>query len=689
MPESSEIGEDMSLRGQAGATVGTLRIALFGAGKHAQHHARAIVRLDGVRLVAVADPSDGAQAAMREIVPEVKIYGTPEELLVAEHPDVVHIITPPASHAALALAALNAGAHVYVEKPFTERVDDAKRILDVAQARNLLVCAGHQLLYEPPTRVLIDHLSALGRVVHAESYFSFRTVRHAPGGRKVLRADHQLLDILPHPVYLLLQVLEKVSEGRVELISLEVGQAGTVHALVRQGETTGTLVVTLEGRPVESYLRVVGTNGALNADYVRSTVHRSIGPGTSGIDKLLAPYRQAWQLLFGTTAAMARRFLKHQRSYPGLAELFSAFYESVRTGKPSPLSPESLLETVRICERIADALKIAEARALQAAIPAPIDSRGVLVTGGTGFLGKQIVRALMRRGRRVRVVARREPSPWERIAGVEYAVADIASSVDSHLFKGIETVIHAAAETAGGWDEHQRNSIDATTNMVRGASSAGVKHFIHVSSLAVLAQNREGPIGDYHPLESNSRGSGPYVWGKLESERRAAELGQELGLPVKVIRPGALVDYENFDPPGRLGKRLGNLFVAVGSPGDRLGVVDVGFAGRFLAWITDNWDVVPGPLNLLDPVSPAKRDLLARLRKTNPDLMVLWLPSVLLVPLSWLAIVLQKLLRPSEPVINIAKVFSVLPYDTSSTAMLVGRLEGESNISAGSGPLPK
>ena len=102
----------------------------------------------------------------------------------------------------------------------------------------------------------------------------------------------------------------------------------------------------------------------LFADYVRSTTQRSIGPGSSGIDKLFAPYRQAWQLLTGTTSAMAHRFLKSQRSYPGLAELFSAFYESVRTKSPSPLSPESLLDTVRICERVAEALKVGEAKAL-------------------------------------------------------------------------------------------------------------------------------------------------------------------------------------------------------------------------------------------------------------------------------------------------------------------------------------
>ena len=135
---------------------------------------------------------------------------------------------------------------------FTDRVDEAEEILHLAKELRLLVCAGHQLLYEPPTQVLQRYLPSIGRLAHVESYFSFRTVRHAPGGRRVLRADHQLLDILPHPVYLLLRILELGGEGPVQVESLHVSHTGTVHALVRRGDVTGTLVVTLEGRPVES-----------------------------------------------------------------------------------------------------------------------------------------------------------------------------------------------------------------------------------------------------------------------------------------------------------------------------------------------------------------------------------------------------------------------------------------------------
>jgi nucleoside-diphosphate-sugar epimerase len=274
----------------------------------------------------------------------------------------------------------------------------------------------------------------------------------------------------------------------------------------------------------------------------------------------------------------------------------------------------------------------------------------------------------------VRVVARREPPPWERIGGAEYVLSDVAVGAESELFKGIDTVIHAAAETAGGWLEHQRNSIHATECMIRGAAASGITRFFQISSVAVLAKTKGQPIADNHPLEPESKSFGPYVWGKLESESLAVRLGQELGVTVKVIRPAALVNYRNFEPPGRLGKRLGNFFIAIGSKSDKLGVVDVGFAGRVLAWMADNWDSTPSSINLLDPVLPTKRELLDHLRKTNPDLTVIWFPTPILVPLSWMASLAQKGLRPGKPVINVAKIFSVLPYDTSGIKKLASQI---------------
>ena len=209
---------------------------------------------------------------------------------------------------------------------------------------------------------------------------------------------------------------------------------------------------------------------------------------------------------------------------------------------------------------------------------------------------------------------------------------------------------------------------------------------VHVSSLAVLGPSRGGgPIADDSPLRARSRAAGPYVWGKVESERLARELSVELGLAVKVVRPGALVDYAEFEPPGRLGKRVGNVFVAVGSPRDRLGIADVDFAARVLGWIADNFDQAPDALNLIAPELPTKRDLLARLRRNNPDLSVVWLPRPVLVPLSWIALLVQRILRPGKPAVNLARVFAVTRYETRLIASVATRagLSAASQSSSG------
>jgi nucleoside-diphosphate-sugar epimerase len=298
------------------------------------------------------------------------------------------------------------------------------------------------------------------------------------------------------------------------------------------------------------------------------------------------------------------------------------------------------------------------------------------VTGGTGFLGAELVRALVQRKLGVRVLARREPAPWDRVEGVEYVVGDLGEAIPDGAVAGIETVVHLAAETAGGFDEHQRNSLDATERIVRCAAAAGVERLIHVSSLAVHeASSDASGIRESTPLEGNARARGPYVWGKVESERLAVRLGSELGIEVKIVRPGAIIDRRAFDPPGRLGRRIGNLFVAVGAPSDRLGTVDRDFAAAALAWIVEHFDEAPPAINLLSPDLPEKRDLVAALARSNPGLRVLWLPRPLLSLISSCAVLAQRLLRPGRVPVDVAKVFAVDRFDTATIRQLAARLE--------------
>lgn len=654
-----------------------LRIALAGGGRMAGHHARAIAGCGELAtLAAVAEPVTDACAAIRSAFPAAAIYPSLGELLQAEDIDVVHVCTPPESHAALAAEALEAGCHVYVEKPFAQTVGEAAALLGLAQRHGLRLCAGHQLVFAPPMDELNRLVPLLGGLVHVESYFSFRPVRRRPDGRAAIPADQQLLDILPHPVYLLLRFLgEGSAAGEPEVSSVRVGRQGTVHALVQRGGSCGTLTVTLRGRPVESYVRLVGESGTLHADFLRGTIQRWIGPGAAAIDKALNPYRAGRQLFVGTTLALMRRLLHRSAGYPGLGEAIRSFYGAIREGTPSPLDPAEILGTVRVCADIAAVLTREEPLRLAPTSASGIDAAlRVVVTGGTGFLGREVADTLGRQGALVRVVSRTRPASWERVPGVEYVVADLAAPLDASIFGGADVLVHCAAETAGGWVEHQRNSVTATGNVLRAAAAAGVKRFVHISSLAVLAGSRRQPIRDDDPPAPDPRRRGPYAWGKSESERLAVDLGAELGLRIKVVRPGALVDFRQLEPPGRLGRRIGNLLVAVGASKEESGAVDVRFAGRTIAFMAAHFDEVPDRLNLVAPRPSTKGELVAALKRSNPDLGVVWLPRLALAPLSWMAVALQKALRPGRPAIRLARVFAPQRCDASRMIELEPRI---------------
>src|SRR5206468_1772931 len=145
-------------------------------------------------------------------------------------------------------------------------------------------------------------------------------------------------------------------------------------------------------------------------------------------------------------------------------------------------------------------------------------------------------------------------------------------------------------------------------------------------------------------------------WGKIESETIMEKRCREFGIDLRIVRPSAIIDYRNFDPPGLLGRRVGNIFVATGMPGHQLGVVDVVFCGETLAWMVRHFDAAPRVMNLFEPDLPTKRELIARLRAVNPNLTVVWLLPPILHLLSWFALGLQKVVRPGKPAMSLAKM---------------------------------
>ena len=664
---------------------GQLRVGLIGSGKMGLHHLKAIKASGCATVVGVADPA-ASEEDLRPLLPaEAIIVDDADELIARARPDVVHIVTPPATHASLAERSIQTGCHVYIEKPFVATRAEAEHLFGLAKTHGVSVCAGHQVLFEEPALAVWKALPQIGRLVHVESYFSFKMVR-----RTITPAD-QVKDILPHAVYPVVDQLragtgDHVSPIRVVGTSLDAD--GEAYVLLRLGKATAVVMVTLNGRPVEQYQTLVGTNGSLRADYIGGGLTKLVGPGT-GPGVLLTPYRRAYRTLTGTTRGVAR--LLRGGTYGGLRTLTRRFYESILNQTPMPLTPQSIIDTVGVCETVGAALdeveRVAEAeakerlQAAEAALPPLAAGRaGVLLTGGTGLLGKRVAEELRQSGFPVRVVARRVPPFSRRVPGVDYAAADLARGLAADLLKDIGTVVHSAAETSGGKEDHRRNSIEATRRLLETAASSGVRQFVHISSLAVLRTSRDvgRPLDEAVEVDPSSISRGPYVWGKAVSELVAQKAGAELGLDVKIIRPGPLVDYTAYHPPGRLGRELGPFFVAMGPKNGALSVCDVTTAARVIRSYLQDYSSAPPVLNLVEAPAPTRRELLARYLEARPDLSVFWFPSFLLRALSGPLKLAQRLALGAKQPIDVAAAFASERYRTELAAAAIGRASASS-----------
>jgi nucleoside-diphosphate-sugar epimerase/predicted dehydrogenase len=611
-------------------------------------------------------------------------------MLNAERPNVVHIITPPETHAELTKLALMHDAHVYVEKPFALNVDEAREVLDLAESRGLKVCAAHQVLFQDAGRRYREYLRLLGQPVHVESYFSFKTVRRAGSG--LMAPVDQLVDILPHPVYLMLSAFQSNGDTDIrqdwEMRSLEVDPEGEVRAVFRFGSAFALLIVSLRARPIESYLRIAGTNGSIVADFVLAGVTKLLGPGSSAIAAVLKPFSEARQVVFGTLGTLFKLVFRRQKSYAGLGELIDAFYRSISGEAPPPITRSEILNTVSICAEIEKQLRqsddIAEKAALarlteaeRTLIPPPKERGLVLVTGGTGFLGKAVISELRRNGWSVRVLARRLPSARNRIPGIEYVQADIAEELPEAAFQDVEVIAHLAAETAGGKPEHERNTVNATRNVAEAAVRHGVKRFINVSSIAVLKPSTHtgGPLREDSPVDFDNLARGPYVWAKAEAEKILTEKCGADGIDVRTIRLGPLVDYRSFSPPGRLGRELGTLFVAVGPRKGALSVCDVQTAAEVLRYYIAEPDTTPEVLNLVEAPPPTREELVVRLRESRPELRIMWLPSPVLKVLSVSVKGGLRVIRPSSKPLDLHAAFASESYDTATAARVIDRAQ--------------
>ena len=151
----------------------------------------------------------------------------------------------------------------------------------------------------------------------------------------------------------------------------------------------------------------------------------------------------------------------------------------------------------------------------------------VLVTGGTGFVGPAVVRAIVEAGHEVRALARSRKSGSDAAAlGAEVVEGDMTDAASLRIAaQGVDAVVHLVAIRQGRPEQFERVMIGGTRDLLAAAKEVGVARFVKMSALGVSEETKDLV---------------PYYRAKWDEER----LVEESGLPYVLLRPSFVFGAE-------------------------------------------------------------------------------------------------------------------------------------------------
>ena len=237
-----------------------LRTAIIGAGKMGALHARVCHRMEQVQLVGIVD-AEAAKAKKLADEYDCQVFGGPEDLL--DRVDAVTIAVPTEAHAAVAEPFLRRSIPVLVEKPLAASLEEARRLLHLAQAHQCPLQVGYSERFNPVVQAMA-RLNIQPRFIEAQriSPYTFRSTDVGV-----------VLDLMIHDIDILLSLARStVSELQAAGVNV-IGQHEDI-ANVRLAFENGCVANLTASRlalKTERKIRVFSDQAYLSLDYFKKT----------------------------------------------------------------------------------------------------------------------------------------------------------------------------------------------------------------------------------------------------------------------------------------------------------------------------------------------------------------------------------------------------------------------------------
>ena len=654
------------------AAANKLRVAVIGAGYVASHHLAALAELDFVEIIAICDTNaDAAQAlANRYGGQALRDAGA----LAALHPDIVHVLTPPASHTRLAMLALEMGAHVLVEKPMADSVAECEAMIAKSRECGRLLGVNHSDLLDPVVQQALQAVRN-GRIGEVVSVDVIRNSEYPPyaGGplpASVTQGSYPFRDLGVHGLYTLEAFLGAIAPPQVTYQSS--GRDPNLHfdewqALVPGEHGIGRLLLSWNARPMENRLVVRGTHGVIEVDRFLQTCRiQRVLPGPKFVGIVMGAMLDATTTLVRVPWNVARFATGRLKPSPGIRSGAAAFAQAVQCGAPAPFGGEDALRIAQLLEPACvepDKLRL-EQLAARLQVLEPADA---LVTGAAGFLGRALVKALRAKGKRVRVLVRKPVRAFAEDAGVQMVVGDLGDpEIVGHAVAGVATVFHVGAAMRGGQREFEAGTVWGTRNIVDACLQHATPRLVHVSSLSVLDHAGRKPsntVTEASTLEPHPERRGAYTQTKGIAEACVRDAIARHTLPAVILRPGQIfgTGAETSTPNGTLS--IAGRWIAVGPTSRTLPLVHVDDVVDAVLLAAGSDAAVGKVFNIVDPRTVTQEQYLAACRRKLGDgLRLLHVPTWSFMLLATAVELLGAVLRRPVPLTRY-RVRSLRPLD--------------------------
>ncbi len=541
------------------------RVGLVGTGFIADYHAEAVRHVPGATVVAICDTNRRRAEAFARPRGLSHVYESLQTMLDQQRLDVVHVLVPPDHHFAVANLALSAGAHVLLEKPMCADVADCGALLIQAERGGRCLGVNHNFLFHPAYEALRADVQAgrLGRLDHITITWNqeLPQVRSGPFDIWMLRDPRNImLEIGSHTVAHMLDLVgppEQMTVSATNSIDLPGDQRFFRRWQVQgyRGPTAIDIRCSFIPGFVERTVHVRGTCGSAVADIERNTY--TIQRNTKyayDVDK--------YRVLTATAKALRKRARRNLANYIlskfGLSDdgnSFQAsivgsvrsFYQAIDGAADPRVSPELGRSVTAQCVRIGELAGLD-----RPAVPSfslvprrPTTRPRVLVLGGTGFIGAELVRQLAATGEPLRLMTRRRNGLPYEVNGspVEVFTGDICNPQDlARAVEGVDYVYHLARANGGTWDDYYKQDVLGTQQLAECCLSQKVRRLVYTSTIACYyAGAKAGVITEKTPLDPSICRVNKYCRAKFLAEQALLEMSRRQDLPVVICRPGIVI----------------------------------------------------------------------------------------------------------------------------------------------------